>query len=120
MYNLMTKPDKLKNKLPDKIMFGKEVYSRFYNQGYWKENNIPQELKDKNWIPVENNKYLIWYHWTNPSDPSDLGEDILDYIEDENFFIDFMKSHIYSKINYLSDMELLGLCKKLNIKYKYE
>lgn len=64
------------------VSHGDMVLYKFYNQGIWKENHIPNELKKNNWIPNTEQLYKIWYHHTNPSDPSDSGYDVLDYIEE--------------------------------------
>lgn len=62
------------------IMKGDMVLYMFYNRGIWKENHIPHELNE--WKPVKDAKYKVWYHHTNPADPSDPGDYYLDYIEE--------------------------------------
>lgn len=66
------------------IMKGDMVLYMFYEQGVWKDNHIPKELKEKNWKPEEDKTYKIWYHYTNPADPADSGYAVLDYIEEVN------------------------------------
>ena len=31
---------------------GQEVLDNFYGVGIWRDNYIPKELKDSNWIPI--------------------------------------------------------------------
>jgi len=67
---------------------GQQILNKFYNQsigyGSLKKDNIPQELKEKNWKPDNDKTYKCWWwwYWTNPADPADTGEDILLYIEE--------------------------------------
>ena len=83
------------NKPPDYIQYGhglnscytniwkgEYVHYRFYEQGHWKENNICNALKEINWVPKKGKMYKCWWYSTNPSDPSDTGEDILLYVEE--------------------------------------
>ena len=113
----MNKPIEIGDKLPDDIYTGEWIIGDFYNQGYWHSDNIPRELKEKNWKPEVKEKYLVWHHHTNPSDPADQGEEILDYIEPINFFMDYIKSTLNHKIfEELNDRELLRLAQYLNIK----
>ena len=64
------------------VFSGQQVLDKFYEVGIWKENYIPKELKDSNWVPDLNKKYVCWWYNTNPPNPSDYGQDILFYIEE--------------------------------------
>ena len=64
------------------VYSGQEVLDNFYSVGIWRDNYIPKELKDSNWIPDVNKKYVCWWYNTNPADPADSGENILFYIEE--------------------------------------
>ena len=64
------------------VFSGQQVLDKFYEVGIWKENYIPKELKDSNWVPDTNKKYTCWWYNTNPPDTSDYGQDILFYIEE--------------------------------------
>ena len=118
--DIMKKPDRINpTKLPTKYMSGDEVLRTFYNQGWFKNKDyIPYELKEKNWKPDEKQEYLVWYHHTNPADPADCGEDVLDYIEVANFYMDFIKCEIRDKISTLKPYELLNLARYLKIENK--
>ena len=61
--------------------------------------------------------YKCWWYSTNPSDPSDTGEDILLYVENWDTYIDKpnIRSKIINKLYDMNDDELLDLSKKLNI-----
>lgn len=99
------------------IWTGEYVYYRFYEQGHWKENNICNALKEINWVPKKGKMYKCWWYSTNPSDPSDTGEDILLYVENWDTYIDKpnIRSKIIDKLYDMNDDELLDLSKKLNI-----
>ena len=64
------------------VFSGQQVLDKFYEVGIWKDNYIPKELKDSNWVPDINKKYTCWWYNTNPPNPSDYGQDILFYIEE--------------------------------------
>ena len=64
------------------IMKGSEVTYKFFT-GMWLQDHIPSELYKKGWMPEGKKSYTCWWYSTNPSDPSDSGEDILAYIEEE-------------------------------------
>lgn len=114
---IMKKPDKISaTRIADDYMSGYEVLRTFYNQGWHKNTDyIPYELKEKNWKPDEKQGYLVWYHHTNPADPADYGEDILDYIEPRGSYMDFIKNAIMEKINVLRPYELLNLARYMKI-----
>ena len=64
------------------VFSGQQVLDKFYGVGIWKENHIPKELIDLNWVPDVNKKYVCWQYNTNPPNPLDYGQDILFYIEE--------------------------------------
>ena len=87
MSKLMKKPDSLdKRHLKESYFTGQQVKNKFYNiqfgYGSMTVDYIPQELKDKKWVPdIDKIQECHWYY-TNPADPMDPGEDILVYIEE--------------------------------------
>ena len=87
---------------------GSWVKSQFYNVGYWKANNIPRELEEKNWVPDKDKLYKYYWYHTNPADPADSGEDILVYIEEYNIHIDRpnIRMKIMDKLYELNDDSL--------------
>ena len=95
---------------PDITYFtGKQILDKFYNQSEGREDYIPRELKEKNWKPEEDKTYKCWWYWTNPSDPSDFGNDILVYIEevsDSDKISDEYKEKIISILSKLSLQQL--------------
>lgn len=99
------------------IYSGQQIIWRFYEQGMFKKNNIPYELEEKNWIPDEKTFYKVWWHSTNPADPSDPGDDILDYIEVcSSGYIENILEEVNEKLiepRYFN--VLLNLATKLNI-----
>ena len=99
------------------IWKGDDVYYRFYEQGHCKENNICNALKEVKWVPEKDRKYKCWWYSTNPADPSDLGEDVLLYVEEWNTYMDKpnIRNKIINKLYKMNDDELLKLSKKLNI-----
>lgn len=93
---------------PDITYFtGKQILDKFYNQSEGREDYIPRDLKEKNWKPEEDKTYKCWWYWTNPSDPSDSGNDILVYIEEvSDSMIDEYKEKIISILSKLSLQQL--------------
>lgn len=80
---IMEKPDDVNlDWLYYRLFTCNEVIGKFYFQGIWKENYIPNVLRERNWMPEEGKLYRCWYKWTNPADPADPGEDHLVYIEE--------------------------------------
>lgn len=118
MDNIIEVPDNINGKFPDRIMTGSEILRRFYNQGYYENQNyIYYKLKEIDWKPVPEYEYLVWYHHTNPADPADPGEDFLDYVEPINFFKHYLIYRVRDKIESLSPNELLKLARQLNLKF---
>ena len=68
-----------------KLMKGKEIINRFYDQDIWHTNHIPRELEDKNWKPEENKYYRVWYDCTDPADPADSGYEYIEYITESDW-----------------------------------
>lgn len=99
------------------IWKGDEIIYRFYEQGYWKENNICNELEKIKWVPEKDKMYKCWWYSTNPADPADPGEDKLLYVEEWNTYTDKpnIRNQIINKIYEMNDNELLKLFKKLKI-----
>lgn len=93
---------------PDITYFtGKQILDKFYNQSEGREDYIPRELKEKNWRPEEDKTYKCWWYCTNPSDPSDSGNDILAYIEEiSDSMIDEYKEKIISVLSKLPLQQL--------------
>ena len=95
---------------PDITHFtGHQILDKFYNQSEGREDYIPRELKEKNWRPEEDKTYKCWWYWTNPSDPSDSGNDILVYIEeisDSDKISDEYKEKIISVLSKLPLQQL--------------
>lgn len=82
---IMPIPEKDLNDLISSILDGNNVIALFYNQGIYHEDYIPNVLANKGWVPDEHKRYKVWWHSTNPtnpSDPFDFGHNILDYIEE--------------------------------------
>ena len=87
MSEIMTKPKWIDNPStygphPRTTFYdGQQILNKFYNQsigyGSLTEDNIPQELKEKNWKPDKDKTYKCWWYWTNPADTS-----VLLYIEE--------------------------------------
>lgn len=98
------------------IRKGSFVLSDFYDQGYWHSNNIPRELEEKNWKPNPDTMYKYWWYHTNPSDPSDSGEDVLVYIEEWNIWIDKpkLRQDIIEKLYNMDSNSLLRLQKYID------
>ena len=96
---------------PDITYFtGKQILDKFYNQSEGREDYIPRELKEKNWRPEEDKTYKCWWYCTNPSDPSDSGNDILVYIEEvSDSMIDEYKEKIISVLSKLPLQQLKDL-----------
>ena len=96
---------------PDITYFtGKQILDKFYNQSEGREDYIPRELKEKNWRPEEDKTYKCWWYWTNPTDPSDSGNDILVYIEEvSDSMIDEYKEKIISVLSKLPLQQLKDL-----------
>ena len=129
MSEIMKKPKWISNPSvyshhPDVTYFtGKQILDKFQNQseghGSLKEDHIPGELKEKNWRPEEDKTYKCWWYWTNPSDPSDSGHNILVYIEevsdsDKALMIDEYKEKIISILSKLSLQQLKDLFEYIN------
>ena len=98
------------------IKNGAWIKSQFYNIGYWKENFIPKELRDKKWVPEDDKMYKYWWYHTHPSDPADFGEDKLIYIEEYNVYIDkpIIRQAIIDKLYELNDDTLVKILKYIN------
>ena len=96
---------------PDITYFtGYQILDKFYNQSEGREDYIPRELKEKNWRPEEDKTYKCWWYWTNPTDPSDSGNDILVYIEEvSDSMIDEYKEKIISVLSKLPLQQLKDL-----------
>lgn len=99
------------------IWKGDKVYCRFYEQGYWKENNICKALKNIEWVPEKDRMYKCWWYRTNPADPADPGENMLLYVEEWNTYMHkpALRQEIVEKIYELKDDELLSLAKTLGL-----
>lgn len=96
---LMHKPKNLRYDYFD-IFDGQVIYWKFYEKGPYKENHIPEELNNKKWIPDNNKLYKIWWRHTNPSDPSDAGVQILEYIEEIDIkYIKELQADIENKLD---------------------
>ena len=89
---------------------GQQILDKFYNQSEGREDHIPGELKEKNWKPEGDKTYKCWWYWTNPSDPSDSGNDILVYIEEiSDSMIDEYKEKIISVLSKLPLQQLKNI-----------
>lgn len=77
---VMKKPIKDLNGGNIDIFNGATIIAMFFDKDNYRENHIPSELAD--WVPTRDKNYKVWWHSTNPSDPCDLGDDVLDYIEE--------------------------------------
>lgn len=101
----MKKPDHLDEMSHLQVNYwsGAWVKNKFYNQyfcGSMRVDYIPEELKDRKWVPDDNKQYKCWWYWTNPSDPADPGEDKLVYIEEmEESRVKKMKESLIFKID---------------------
>lgn len=82
---------------------GAWVKNMFYDQhlcGSMRTDYIPEELKDRKWVPDDKKIYRCWWWRTNPSDPADPGEDILAYIEEVSVdSVKTMKKEIIKRIS---------------------
>ena len=113
MNEIMKKPKWISNPSvyshnTDVVYFtGQQILDKFYNQSEGREDYIPRELKEKNWKPEEDKTYKCWWYWTNPSDPSDSGNDILAYIEEiSDSMIDECKEKIITVLSKLPLQQL--------------
>ena len=68
-----------------KLMSGKEIINRFFDQDIWHTNHIPRELEDRNWKPKEDKYYRVWYDSTDPADPADPGYEYIEYIAESGW-----------------------------------
>ena len=91
------------------IWKGSEIIYRFYNQGYWHENNIHRALEEIKWVPEKDRMYKCWWYSTNPADPADPGEDILLYVEEYDKCCDksVLQIDVLNQILKLDDNKLL-------------
>lgn len=105
---------------------GQQILNKFYNQsigyGSLKEDNIPKELKEKNWKPDKDKTYKCWWFWTNPADPADPGKDVLLYIEevgisDKVSMVDEYTRKIISVLSKLSLQQLKDIFEYIKNRY---
>ena len=87
MIKLMEMPKWLENpswwdtKCTESYFTATQIRNKFWDSDKWKGPYIPSALSEKNWKPEEGKLYKCWWYYTNPSDPTDPGKDILAYIE---------------------------------------
>ena len=116
---IMSVPKYIKRECFD-VWEGRAIDWRFWEVGALKINHIPEELEKKGWRPDPFKTYKIWWHSTYPSDPSDHGCDILDYIEEVD--IDKYKKYIIKEIKKTIDSKgfqyIMDLAKALKIDLK--
>ena len=120
MEKIMKKPNNLtRYRLTISYFTGQDVKNKFYNQslgyGSLRVDYIPDELKDKKWVPDDDKRYECHWYYTNPADPADPGEDILIYIEEiEEDVAKKMEIEYISKINHIVSKLSLEQLKNLS------
>lgn len=95
------------------VFNGSTVISFFYNKGLNGDDYIHPFLEANDWVPDRDKKYKVWWHSTNPADPSDPGRDILDYIEEYAQNKDELISNIIKKLSLLPIGRLFKLSESL-------
>lgn len=111
---LMPKPNEESLRYCNVDVFnGATVISLFYNQGINGDDYIPRVLEDGDWVPDRQKNYKVWWHSTNPADPSDPGRDVLDYIENFTFGKKELIAMIKDKLSLLTVNRLFKLSESL-------
>lgn len=98
------------------VLKGEEVLTRFYNQGYWKENYIPDELEKKKWVPEEDKSYKVWWRYIYPADFCSETYDKMQYIEEcDEGYKERLIERINSKVTATSIKDLIELGRRLKV-----